>query len=82
MIRFAGIVNPPTQNPSGAGFSVSTKDSQGWGIESSSSCSIDALNVLELAGVFDQLSLSINQDYATPTITVASVIPFIVYPND
>ncbi len=81
-IRLIGIVNPPTQNPSGRNFIVFTFDSFGRAIDKISQCTINPLNVLELSGTFDNTSLNVNDPYRTPKITVNSVIPFTIFYDD
>jgi len=81
-IRIAGIVNPPTQYPTGKNFNISTFDSNNRGIDKITQCTIDPVNVLELTGTFDLTTLSVNDNYATPKITINSLIPFSIFQND
>ena len=81
-IRLIGIVNPPTQNPSGKNFIVLTYDSFGRAIDKISQCTINPLTVLELNGAFDNTSLNVNDPYKTPKIIVNSVIPFAIFYDD
>ena len=81
-IRFFGIVNPPTTNPSGRNFIVSTFDSSGRGIDRITQCTIDPVAVLEIQGTFDQSTLYVNDLYLSPKIIVNSLIPFTVFQND
>lgn len=81
-IRFTGIVNPPTTNPSGKGFIVSTYDSSGYGIDTISQCTVDPVSVLELQGTFDQTNPYVNSPYANPQILIYSQIPFNIFQND
>lgn len=81
-IRLIGIVNPPTQNPSGRNFIVFTFDSVGRAIDRITQCSINPLNVMELSGFFDNTSLNVNDPYRTPKIIINSVIPFTIFTDD
>ncbi len=78
-IRLIGIVNPPTQKPSGVGFTVWTFDSFGRAIDRITQCNISPLEVLSLNANFDNTSLNVNDPYRTPKIIVNSVIPFTIF---
>jgi hypothetical protein len=69
-IRLIGITNPPTQRPSGRGFTVFTFDSLGRSIDRINECSINPLDVLVLNARFDNTSLYVNDPYRTPKIII------------
>ena len=75
-------MNPPTTNPSGKNFIVSTFNYLGRGIDKISQCSINPVAVLQIQGTFDQTTLYVNDPYANPKIIVNSVIPFTIFQND
>ena len=81
-IRLAGIVNPPTQNPSGTNFIFSTFDSNNKAIDTIPQCNINPLNVMEFNGFFDQTSLNVNDSYKVPLLTVNTTIPITISKDD
>lgn len=44
-VKLTGVMNPPTSNPTGTGFLVSTFDKDNFGVDKINKCTIEALAV-------------------------------------
>lgn len=77
------INSPPTvTTATSTSYAVSTKDSQGYFVDTLSSCNISETKISSLSGTFTNTALYINSQYNNPQINYVSTVPVTFQPGD